>query len=81
MKYFVLGANYVVRLDPGEKIVEALKALCERDAIGAGYFNGLGAVINGGYGMTIHFKDIFGILAKLSVVIRNEYFQLVMLLP
>jgi hypothetical protein len=44
MKYFVLGANYVVRLDPGEKIVEALKALCERDAIGAGYFNGLGAV-------------------------------------
>ncbi|HSA94939.1 MAG TPA: PPC domain-containing DNA-binding protein [Acidobacteriota bacterium] len=44
MKYFVLGANYVVRLDAGEKIVETLKALCERDAIGGGFFQGLGAV-------------------------------------
>jgi len=44
MKYFVLGSTYIVRLDAGEKIVETLKALCERDAIGAGYFNGLGAV-------------------------------------
>jgi len=31
-------------LDAGEKIVETLKALCERDAIGGGFFNGLGAV-------------------------------------
>jgi len=44
MKYFVLGPTYIVRLDAGEKIVESLKALCERDAIGGGYFNGLGAV-------------------------------------
>ena len=44
MKYFVLGSTYVVRLDAGEKIVETLKALCERDAIGGGFFNGLGAV-------------------------------------
>ena len=44
MKYFVLGSSYVVRLDAGEKIVETLKALCERDAIGGGFFNGLGAV-------------------------------------
>ena len=44
MKYFVLGASYVVRLDAGEKIVETLKALCERDAIGGGFFQGLGAV-------------------------------------
>ncbi len=44
MKYFVLGSTYVVRLDPGERIVETLKALCERDAIGGGYFQGLGAV-------------------------------------
>ncbi len=44
MKYFVLGATYVIRLDAGEKIVETLKALCERDAIGGGFFNGLGAV-------------------------------------
>jgi len=44
MKYFVLGSSYIVRLDAGEKIVETLKALCERDAIGGGFFNGLGAV-------------------------------------
>jgi uncharacterized protein len=44
LKYFVLGASYVVRLDAGEKIVETLKALCERDAIGGGFFQGLGAV-------------------------------------
>lgn len=44
MKYFVLGPTYVVRLDAGEKIVETLKALCERDAIGGGFFSGLGAV-------------------------------------
>lgn len=44
MRYFVLGPSYIVRLDAGEKIVEALKALCERDGIGAGFFSGLGAV-------------------------------------
>ncbi len=44
MRYFVLGATYVVRLDAGEKILESLAALCERDAIGGGYFQGLGAV-------------------------------------
>jgi predicted DNA-binding protein with PD1-like motif len=44
MKYFVFGATYIVRLDAGEKIVETLLALCERDEIGAGLFNGLGAV-------------------------------------
>jgi predicted DNA-binding protein with PD1-like motif len=43
MKYFVLGSTYVVRLDAGEKIVETLRSLCERDAIGGGFFNGLGA--------------------------------------
>jgi predicted DNA-binding protein with PD1-like motif len=44
MKYFVFSSDYIVRLDAGEKIVETLKALCERDAIGAGFFSGLGAV-------------------------------------
>jgi predicted DNA-binding protein with PD1-like motif len=44
VKYFVFGPTYSVRLDPGEKIVETLTALCERDAIGGGYFHGLGAV-------------------------------------
>jgi len=44
VKYFVLGSTYVVRLDASEKIIETLKALCERDGIGGGYFHGLGAV-------------------------------------
>ena len=44
MKDFVLGSTYVIRLDAGEKIVETLKSLCARDAIGGGFFDGLGAV-------------------------------------
>jgi len=44
MRYSVLGTNYVIRLDTGEKIVATLLALCERDRIGSGFFNGLGAV-------------------------------------
>jgi predicted DNA-binding protein with PD1-like motif len=44
VRYFVLGPTYVVRLDAGEKIIETLKALCERDAIGGAFFSGLGGV-------------------------------------
>ena len=44
MKYFVMGSIYFVRLDPGEKVMASLRALCERDKIGAGFFEGLGAV-------------------------------------
>jgi predicted DNA-binding protein with PD1-like motif len=43
MKYFVFGPVYFIRLDPGEKIIESLKALCETDKIGAGILHGLGA--------------------------------------
>jgi predicted DNA-binding protein with PD1-like motif len=44
MKYFVFGSTYVIRLETGEKIVEALTDLCRLDKIGSGYFSGLGAV-------------------------------------
>jgi hypothetical protein len=44
MRYSVLGTNYVIRLDAGEKVVESLLSLCEREGIGSGFFNGLGAV-------------------------------------
>ncbi|HUT07689.1 MAG TPA: PPC domain-containing DNA-binding protein [Candidatus Latescibacteria bacterium] len=44
MKYFVSGSRYIIRLDAGEKIVASLLSLCERDGIGSGFFNGLGAV-------------------------------------
>lgn len=44
MKHVVLGAACVIRLDAGERIVETLKTLCEREAIGGGFFQGPGAV-------------------------------------
>jgi len=44
VKYSVLGTNYVIRLDAGEKIVATLLSFCERQGIGSGFFNGLGAV-------------------------------------
>jgi predicted DNA-binding protein with PD1-like motif len=44
VKYSVLGSNYIIRLDAGEKIVGSLLSLCERERIGSGFFNGLGAV-------------------------------------
>jgi len=44
MKYFVLGPTYIIRLDPGDKIIASLTALCEQDKIGAGVLHGLGAV-------------------------------------
>ncbi len=44
MKYFALGSTYIIRLDPGDRIVASLEALAERDRIGFGHFRGLGAV-------------------------------------
>jgi predicted DNA-binding protein with PD1-like motif len=44
MKYFVFGPTYFIRLDAGEKIIDSLKSLCERDRIGAAVLSGLGAV-------------------------------------
>ncbi len=44
MKYTVLGSNYVIRLEAGEKIIENLLSLCAHDGLGSGFFNGLGAV-------------------------------------
>ena len=44
MKYFVLGSTYIIRLDTGEKILESIRSLCQRDRIGFAVFQGLGAV-------------------------------------
>ncbi len=44
MKYFVLGSTYIIRLDPGDRIIESLRSLCEQDQIWAGLLHGLGAV-------------------------------------
>jgi hypothetical protein len=44
VKYFVLGSSYIIRLDAGERVIETLRSLCERDGIGSGFFSGLGAV-------------------------------------
>ena len=57
MKYSVLGTNYVIRLDAGEKVVATLLSLCARDGIGSGFFNGLGAVGEAEFG---HFDPATG---------------------
>lgn len=43
MEYKKLGNHYVMRVDPGEEILEKLKELCEREDIRAGSAVGLGA--------------------------------------
>jgi predicted DNA-binding protein with PD1-like motif len=43
MRYFVFGPTYVIRLDAGERIIQTLAALCERDRIGGGYLSGIGS--------------------------------------
>lgn len=73
MTYFVLGPTYVVRLDPGERIVETLRGLCERDAIGGGYFHGLGAVGEAEIG---HFDPAAGAYAWLTVPGPSEILSL-----
>lgn len=73
MRYFVLGQAYVVRLDPGERIVETLRGLCERDAIGGGYFHGLGAVGEAEIG---HFDPAAGAYSWLTVPGPSEIVSL-----
>ncbi len=43
MVYKKLGQCYAIRLELGDEILSQLIALCEREKIGAGFFNGLGA--------------------------------------
>lgn len=73
MRYFVLGSQYVVRLDAGEGIVETLRSLCERDAIGGGYFHGLGAVGEAEIG---HFDPAANAYAWLTVPGPSEIVSL-----
>jgi hypothetical protein len=73
VRYFVLGSTYVVRLDAGERIVETLKALCERDAIGGGFFHGLGAVSEAEIG---HFDPAAGAYSWLKVPGPSEIISL-----
>jgi predicted DNA-binding protein with PD1-like motif len=46
MFYKKFGSNYVIRLVRGEEILSQLISLCEKEKIGAGFFNGLGAADN-----------------------------------
>lgn len=39
-----IESTYIIRLERGEKVIEKLLGLCEKEKIRAGYFNGLGAV-------------------------------------
>jgi len=44
MKYKKIESTYVIRLEKGERVIEKLLGLCEKEKIKAGYFNGLGAL-------------------------------------
>jgi predicted DNA-binding protein with PD1-like motif len=44
MQYKKIESTYVIRLERGEKVIEKLLELCEKEKIRAGYFMGLGAV-------------------------------------
>jgi len=65
MKYFVMGPTYVVRLDPGDKIVASLEALCRRDQVGMAVFEGIGAVSEAVVG---HFDPGSDDVATLSIL-------------
>lgn len=43
MEYKQLGNHYVMRVDPGEEILEKLRELCEKEKIQVGSAVGLGA--------------------------------------
>ena len=53
MKSLKRGDMYVLRLERGERIVEALTDFCERQGIRAGSFNGLGTCRNAELGFFI----------------------------
>ncbi len=44
MRYKKIESVYAIRLEKGEKAVEKLLELCEKEDIKAGYFSGLGAL-------------------------------------
>lgn len=44
MEYRKFGADYVVRFDKGEELLESLAALCRREDITLGSLSGIGAV-------------------------------------
>lgn len=46
MEYLKCGNEYVVRLDKGERVMEQLTALIEKEKIALGHFTGLGATNN-----------------------------------
>ncbi|MCD7854277.1 MAG: DNA-binding protein [Clostridiales bacterium] len=43
MEYIKSERSYIIRLDRGEEVLEAVSALCERESIKAGFVTGLGA--------------------------------------
>lgn len=43
MEYRAFGSDYIIRLDPGEEILETLTAFCKKEDIKLGVVYGLGA--------------------------------------
>jgi len=64
MKYFVMGPTYIVRLDPGDRIIASLEALCDRDRIGTAAFEGIGVVAEAEIG---HYDTGSGDFATINI--------------
>ena len=56
MEYKQLGNHFVMRVDPGEEILEKIRELCEKEGICAGSAVGLGAANRAVVGLfdTVH---------------------------
>ncbi len=46
MKYTKCSQGYIIRLEKGEQIIQAIKDFCKTYTITSAYFNGIGAVQN-----------------------------------
>ena len=44
MKYKKINDTYIIRLDKGERLLEALREFCAENQISCGYFFGIGSL-------------------------------------
>lgn len=44
MEYKRFGAKIVIRLDPGDEVIESIKTVCREEKVTMGVLNGIGAV-------------------------------------
>ena len=43
MEYKKINEDFYIRLDPGDEVLQSIKAICTAEQIYGGYFQGIGA--------------------------------------